>query len=134
MTPVITKDHITKHQHRFDKIGTIIFKVALFLLMFLISETTQWGWLNIKTLILLDISFLLGIIFVIYEKSLTNPVLNLLLLKNKKYEGLILFPVVASFSFITLLTYYPSYLIGVMQFNPAYTGIIMISLTIPVLF
>lgn len=76
----------------------------------------------------------MGVIFVIYEKSLTNPVLNLLLLKNKKYIGLILVPVVASFSFVTLLTYYPSYLIGVMQFNPAYAGIIMITLTIPVLF
>ncbi|WP_239373103.1 MFS transporter [Snodgrassella gandavensis] len=134
MTPTITKDNLTRHQHPFDKIGSIIFTTSLFLLMFSISESAQWGWLNMKTLILLGVSFLSGVIFVMYEKSITNPVLNLTLLKNKKYVGLILVPVVASFSFVTLLTYYPSYLIGVMQFSPSYAGIIMITLTVPVLF
>ena len=134
MTPAIKNDTPVKHQYQFDKIGSIIFTVGLLLLMFSISESTRWGWFNIKTLILLGISCLLGIIFVIYEKNNTNPVLNLKLLKNKRYVGLILVPVVASFSFVTLLTYYPSYLTGVMQFSPSYAGIIMISLTFPVLF
>ena len=62
----------------------------------------------------------------IYEKNNTNPVLNLKLLKNKRYVGLTLVPVVASFSFVTLLTYYPSYLTGVIQFSSSYSGIVMI--------
>ena len=62
----------------------------------------------------------------IYEKYNTNLVLNLKLLKNKRYVGLTLVPVVASFSFVTLFTYYSSYLTGVIQFNPSYAGIVMI--------
>lgn len=134
MTPAMTKDNITKHQQKFDKRGSLIFIITLFTLMFSISESTQWGWSNIKTITLFGFSCFLGIIFIIYEKSKTNPVLNLRLLKNKKYVGLILVPVVASFSFVTLLTYYPSYLTGVMQFSPSYAGIVMITLTVPVLF
>lgn len=133
MTPAITKDSPNKRQYPFDKMGATIFTVTLFLLMFLISDSNERGGLNSRTLILLGIIILLGGIFVIYEKSITNPVFDLNLLKNKKYMGLILVPVVASFSFVTLLTYYPSYLTGVMQFSSAYTGIIMITLTVPVL-
>lgn len=133
MTPAITKDSPNKRQYPFDKMGATIFTVTLFLLMLLISDSNERGGLNSRTLILLGIIILLGEIFVIYEKSITNPVFDLNLLKNKKYMGLILVPVVASFSFVTLLTYYPSYLTGVMQFSSAYTGIIMITLTVPVL-
>ena len=61
-----------------------------------------------------------------YEKYNTNLVLNLTLLKSKRYLGLILVPVVASFSFVTLFTYYSSYLTGVIQFSPSYAGIVMI--------
>ena len=134
MTPAITKDSLNKYKTPFDKIGSIIFTIALFLLMLLISNSTEQGGVNLKTLLLIAMTILLVFTFVIYEKSITNPVLNLNLLKNKKYMGLILVPVVASFSFVTLLTYYPSYLTGVMQFSPTYAGIIMITLTVPVLF
>ena len=126
MTPAIKNDTSIKHQYQFDKIGSIIFTIGLLLLMFSISESTRWGWFNIKTLILLGISCLLGIIFVIYEKYNTNLVLNLTLLKNKRYLGLILVSVFASFSFVTLFTYYSSYLTGVIQFSPSYAGIVMI--------
>lgn len=61
-----------------------------------------------------------------YEKYNTNLVLNLTLLKSKRYLGLILVSVFASFSFVTLFTYYSSYLTGVIQFNPSYAGIVMI--------
>ena len=134
MISTIRNDNPIKRQYHFDKIGSIVFTIALFLLMFSITESTQLGWSNLKTLILLGISCLFGVIFVIYEKYNTNPVLNLELLKNKRYVGLTLVPVVTSFSFVTLLTYYPSYLTGVMQYSPSYAGIIMISLTFPVLF
>ena len=62
----------------------------------------------------------------IYEKYNTNLVLNLTLLKNKRYLGSILVSVFASFSFVTLFTYYSSYLTGVIQFSPSYAGIVMI--------
>lgn len=134
MISTIRNDNPIKHQYHFDKIGSIFFTIALLLLMLSITESTRLGWSNLKTLILLGISCLFSVTFVIYEKYNTNPVLNLELLKNKRYVGLTLVPVVASFSFVTLLTYYPSYLTGVMQYSPSYAGIIMISLTFPVLF
>lgn len=126
MTPAIKNDTSIKHQYQFDKIGSIFFTIALLLLMFSITESTRLGWSNLKTLILLGISCLLGIIFVIYEKYNTNLVLNLTLLKSKRYLGLILVSVFASFSFVTLFTYYSSYLTGVIQFSPSYAGIVMI--------
>ncbi|NAX48890.1 MFS transporter, partial [Photobacterium halotolerans] len=75
----------------------------------------------------------LFLLFIIRVNLAKNPVLNLNLLKNHKFLGFILVPVVASFTFVTLLTYFPTYLTGPMQLSASKAGLMMLFLTSPVL-
>lgn len=134
LTRVIPKDAISSKKFSFDTTGTVLFITSLILLMLALVQGAQWGWMDFKTLLLLVASIVLAGYFYHYENRIENPMLNFSLLKNKTFVGLILIPVVASIIFVTLLTYYPSYLTGVMQLTPSKAGLMMISLTLPVLF
>lgn len=130
----IPKDISINKKFSFDLIGSILFIVSLMLLMLGLVQGAEYGWQNIKILLLLGTSIGLFIIFYFYETRIDNPMLNFELMKNITFVGLISIPVVASIIFVTLLTYYPSYLTGVMQLTPSKAGLVMIFLTLPVLF
>ncbi|EBV2191029.1 MFS transporter [Salmonella enterica] len=130
----IPGDTATNRQFRFDIAGTVLFITALLLFMLAMVQGAQWGWTDIRTLSLLILAAVITVGFYLYENRIDNPMLNFNLLKNRTFVGLILIPVVASVIFVTLLTYYPSYLTGVMQLTPSKAGLMMIALTLPVLF
>ena len=101
--------------------------------MLVLSKGYEWGWKSNTTLICIMGSLIGFGAFMLRIKSITHPVLNIHLLKNYKFFGLILIPVVASFTFVTLLTYFPTYLTGSMQLSASTSGLIMLLLTAPVL-
>ncbi|MVC78054.1 MFS transporter [Vibrio cholerae] len=116
-----------------DTLGSVLFIASIFVWMLALSKGYEWGWQSL----LIFICFISGAVcfgaFIFRVKSAANPVLNLGLLRNHKFLGLILVPVVASFTFVTLLTYFPTYLTGSMSLSASNAGIIMLFLTAPVL-
>jgi len=125
---------VPRKKFHFDIIGAILFIVSLLLFMLALVQGAQWGWAESRTLLLLAAGAVTAIIFYFHENRIDNPMMNFSLLKNHTFVGLILIPVVASIIFVTLLTYYPSYLTGVMQLSPSKAGLMMVSLALPVLF
>ncbi|OOE41037.1 hypothetical protein BZG00_02770 [Salinivibrio kushneri] len=116
-----------------DFLGSLLFISSMFLLMLALSKGYDWGWESSESLLTLASGAILFILFLIRAQLAKNPVLNLSLLKNRKFLGFILVPVVASFTFVTLLTYFPTYLTGPMQLPASKAGLMMIFLTSPVL-
>lgn len=134
LSRAIPNDISERKKFSFDIMGTLLFITSLMLLMLALVQGAQWGWSELSTLILLIAGIIIAVGFYLYEKRINNPILNFDLLKDRRFVGLILIPVVASLIFVTLLTYYPSYLTGVMQLTPSAAGLMMVSLTLPVLF
>ena len=116
-----------------DLLGSIFFIGSIFVWMLALSKGYEWGWQSRSILICLIGGAICFVAFIIRVKSATYPVLDLDLLRNHKFLGLILVPVVASFTFVTLLTYFPTYLTGSMQLSASSSGLIMLFLTAPVL-
>ncbi|WP_167371917.1 MFS transporter [Xenorhabdus beddingii] len=117
----------------FDSLGILLFIAALLLLMIGITQGAERGWLDNLTLSLLVSGIIILTVFVVVERRTVNPVVNFSLLGNHYFLSMILIPVVASFCFVTLLTWFPTWLIAVKSLSPLDSGLVMLALTTPVL-
>lgn len=117
----------------FDFSGIVLFIGALFLLMTYITQGAERGWTDNITLTLLGAGLVILLFFVFIEKRASNPIINFSLLGNLYFLSMILIPVVASFCFVTLLTWFPTWLIAVKSLSPLDSGLVMLALTAPVL-
>jgi len=116
-----------------DLEGSFIFISSMFMLMLALSKGYDWGWKSEAILLSFAGSAICFLGFMLHIKVASFPLLKIELIKNHKFLGLILVPVVASFTFVTLLTYFPTFLTGSMQFTASKAGLIMLFLTAPVL-
>lgn len=62
-----------------------------------------------------------------------TALLDLTLLRNRKFLGLCLVPVAGAIGFVTLLTYLPNALSGIASMDPTSAGLVMLAMTTPVL-
>ncbi|MGW9431557.1 MFS transporter [Streptomyces decoyicus] len=71
--------------------------------------------------------------FVLVERRVRHPMLNLRLLRNGQFTALCLIPVVATFSFVILLPLLPNYLLVANGASSREAGSIMLLMTLPIL-
>lgn len=103
----------------FDFFGIALFISFLFLLMMTITRVAQHGWSDEFTIYFSIFCILLLFIFI--EKISKNPMLNFSLLFDFYFLAMISIPVVTSFSFVTLLTYFPTWLMYIKNFSPFFS-------------
>lgn len=118
---------------RFDILGATLFILSLLALMMAIVQGSQWGWGSNGVYALITAFVVLLAVFVWQENRHRQPMLDLSLLANRSFVGMALVTVAASFGFVTLLTYLPSYLGSVLRLAPTQAGLAMLLLTLPML-
>jgi predicted MFS family arabinose efflux permease len=116
-----------------DVPGSALFVVAMVLLTTAIVQGSQWGWGSAGVLGLFAGAVCVLAVFAAVENRREHPMLDLSVLRNRRFVGLCLVPVAASFGFVTMLTYLPSYLTAVTGRDTGAAGLIMLLLTAPVL-
>ncbi len=120
------------HHAGFDWLGSVLFVVGLFALMFTIVQSSQWGWLSLPITSILVGVVILSALFIYREKHYPAPMLHLEILKDRVYLAMTMVPVVLAFCYVTIILYLPIYLMSVLQFNPVDAGVAIILLTGPV--
>ncbi|MEU6577546.1 MFS transporter [Streptomyces sp. NPDC046805] len=118
---------------RVDVRGGALFVVAMVLLTTAIVQGSQWGWGSAGVLGLFAGAVIFLAVFAAVENRTEHPMLDLSVLRNRRFVGLCLVPVAASFGFVTMLTYLPSYLTAVTGRAGGAAGLTMLLLTAPVL-
>ena len=120
---------------RFDYSGAILFVLCIFGLMLSITRLSS---LDSMTLAIFLISLVSAVALVLQQRHLHSlgrtPLLDFALLKNKAFFGFSLVAVVSGFSFVVLLTYFPTFLQVIFGFSASLSGLFMLSLTTPMLF
>ena len=120
---------------RFDYSGASLFVLCIFCFML---SVTRLSSLDSMTLAIFLISLASGIALVLHQRRLHSlghtPLLDFALLKNKAFFGFSLVAVISGFSFVVLLTYFPTFLQVVFSFSASFSGVFMLSLTTPMLF
>ncbi|NLU71996.1 MFS transporter [Streptomyces sp. HNM0575] len=118
---------------RIDVAGSALFVAAMALLTTGIVQGSQWGWAGPGVLGLFAGAAVVLAAFAVVEKRHSSPMLDLGLMADRRFLALCLVPVAASFGFVTMLTYLPSYLTTVTGYSSGKAGLVMVLLTLPVL-
>ncbi|STQ86827.1 MFS transporter [Helicobacter muridarum] len=146
LSPVLPQDS-QKQRTSFDTLGAILFIAFMSSFMFFITQIHAFK--EPQTLGILAFCVLSGIAFLIRERnlhykniapnptsnlSIPQPLLDFEVLKNTQFLGFSLVTVIAGFSFVVLLTYFPTFLSISFGLSASISGLFMLSLTTPMLF
>ncbi|WP_327269319.1 MFS transporter [Streptomyces sp. NBC_01218] len=118
---------------RLDLPGALLFVLAMAALTYAIVQGSDWGWSSPGTLGLLVLALLLFAAFGALARRTAAPLLDLSVVRERRFLAYTLVPVAASFGFVTQLTYLPSYLSAVSGYSASAAGATMLLLTLPVL-
>ncbi|MFD3420926.1 MFS transporter [Streptomyces decoyicus] len=121
-----------RHEASIDTPGSTTFVGGLLLLIFAIVQGGVWGWAAPGTLALLAVGVVLLAVFVAVERRREHPMFDFSVLRDRRMVGLIMVPVTASFGFVTLLTYLPTYMSTAWGDSVGTAGLKMLVMTIPI--
>lgn len=118
---------------RLDYPGAVAFAASLTLVIAAIVQSDSWGWRSPATLGTLIAGVVLFATFIRIELTTAHPLLDLKLLQSSRLVGLLAVPVAGAVGFVTLLTYYPTFLSTVWQLGTGTVGLVMLIMTVPVI-
>ncbi|MEU6084028.1 MFS transporter [Streptomyces sp. NPDC047108] len=118
---------------RLDRAGGTLFTLALLALIFGLVEGPERGWDTAAVAGALAASAVLFAVFVVVERRVAEPLLDLRLFGTGRFLGLCLAVVAVVGLFGPLLTYLPAYFAEVAGMGTGEAGLSMIALTGPVL-
>lgn len=126
---VIPRDGKHKDLKGFDSTGSALIFVGLASLLFVVSEGNNMGWTSPAILALGLVAVVALGMFVRQELSITEPILDLRLFKNKNFLLANLLICLVFFSFAGINYLLPFYLQYVRNFDTSTAGVIMSSLS-----
>lgn len=118
---------------RLDYRGAVVFAASLTLVIAGVAQSNSWGWASPGTIGTIVVGIVLLGVFALLQAKTANPLLDLSLLRSPRLVGLLTVPVAGAIGFVTLLTYYPTFLTSVWQLDTGVVGLVMLVMTVPVI-
>lgn len=132
-TTSAVKETSVSANHSLDYLGALTFAASLTLIIAGIAQSNTWGWTAPRTISTILLGIVLFSAFIWIEKRAIAPLLDFNLLKSPRLVGLLLVPISGAIGFVTLLTYYPTFLSAVWELSPNALGAVMLIMTAPVI-
>ncbi|MBI4551627.1 MAG: MFS transporter [Candidatus Latescibacteria bacterium] len=126
----IPHDSAAKQAERFDLAGAVIFTAGLIALLLGLNQGHALGWTSIPIMALLAVAGLLLGVFLVIERRVPHPMLDLSLFQSRLFSAATasaVFNYVSVYSIVFLL---PFYLIQGRQLSPTHTGLLLTALPI----
>ena len=122
---ILPMDIPSKEKESFDFIGALTFTFGMILVLLGITNGEDWGWSSLPVLLSLVLGTALLVLFVLTERKVKHPMINLSLFRNRPFlignlSGGLSF--VAMFANTMIL---PFYLQGVLNYKPTQVGMIL---------
>lgn len=119
---------------RLDWAGAASFTGALTLFTFALLQGPESGWRSTLIVgLLVGAAFMLAV-FVSIEKRVPRPMLDLSLFRYPRFVGVQMLPLATAFCYVTLLLVLPTRFIGIEGHSEIGAGLMMLSLSAPMLF
>jgi len=122
------------HPHRVDWTGTVVFSVALFLLVYGLIRGNAQGWGSAATLLQLGGAALLLASFVAIELRVRHPMIDLALFRNRTFTGGSLVAFGLSASMFAMFLYLTLYIQNGLGYSPLETGLRFLPITLVAFF
>jgi EmrB/QacA subfamily drug resistance transporter len=115
------RDEIVRGQ-KIDYAGLILLVISMTSLVTALQQGGAWGWSSPLTIGLLGGGALAFIFFVLFERSVAEPLINFRLLSNRNYNADVVILGLLQFVYIGQGLFGALYLQQVLSFNPAAAG------------
>lgn len=116
-----------------DKTGLALFTATLMVFTTAVMLLPTQGFLSLLTLALLLSSVLLFSGFIVRCLRVSNPVLDIHLLRSPRFVGVLLLPLATCYCYVVLLIIIPLHFIGGSGFSESQSAIYLMALTSPML-
>lgn len=122
-----------EQRYRFDLAGSLTFMLGIIGLMYGTNLVASSGWASPKVLGCVGAGLLLFVLFVVVERRVHTPVLDLDLLRGGPFAGWLLAALTTAVGTVGVLVYLPTYLQGAGGYSAGDAGTMMLAMTLPVL-
>jgi hypothetical protein len=124
-------EHVEHHRHRLDFVGAGILTLGLVSLLFAATEGGQlWGWTSPVTLGLVVAAFALLVSFIVFERRIAEPLIDLGLLRVPVIAAGLVIGGLSGVVMFSLSTYVPPLVQGVMGGTALEAGVAVAAMSI----
>ncbi|MDV7217997.1 MFS transporter [Streptomyces prunicolor] len=126
----VLRDAHTRDTRRLDMGGVALFTVAIGSLTFAMIRTNEHGWSDPAcwSMLLTGAVFLLA--FVIAESRIAEPVLDLALLRNSTFSGVLIAAVLLNFAAYVSFAYTSIWMQSVLRLSPVTAGLVSLPMSV----
>jgi EmrB/QacA subfamily drug resistance transporter len=117
-----------KNREKFDLIGAITFFIALSCLLVGLTQGQRLGWLSPWIISLICVGVLVLISFLVVEKKIAHPVLDLKMFRNRLFSVAVVSHILLYVSTAGVNFAMPFYLIDSLGFNASKAGLLLVTL------
>lgn len=121
----IPKDAPTEEAEKFDRAGATVFMAGLIALLLGLNQGSSWGWSSPAIIGLLIGAAALLVVFVIIERRVANPMLDLSLFRSRTFSASTASAILNYVCVYTILFLLPFYLIQGRSLTPSQAGLIL---------
>jgi EmrB/QacA subfamily drug resistance transporter len=114
---------------RIDFAGSATFTISAAALTYALIRVSSIGWGAMETLVVLAVALIAAIAFVAIESRIAEPMLDMRLMRNREFVGVMLGAVLLSVAAFAALTYTSLWLQSVLGLSPIPAGLVFVPLS-----
>lgn len=125
VSTIVLKESKSDGTKAFDFSGSAIAFATMLALLLALSLGNHWGWNSMPTIGLLSTALALGVLFIVVERKVGEPMLDLSLFANRMFAAANLSALINYTALFAVVFLIPFYLKYIFRLNPQQTGMIM---------
>ena len=122
---LLPKVKISADREALDIFGAVFLTISLTGLLLFLTLGKNVGWLNYSMILLLVMHVLALIVFVIWEKRVQNPLVDLDLIFDKNFSSVVLGGFIQMFTQMSSFVLLPLYLLRIAGFSTTIAGVVI---------
>lgn len=118
---------------RLDTLGMISLSIAVFGLIYYITQGPAMGFTSVNSLLILGASAGSFLLFLYAEKTSVQPMFDFTVFRIRDFSGAIIGSIGMNFCFWPFMIYFPIYFQGVLGYSSLMAGTVLLAYTLPTL-
>jgi len=129
MGVLVLRDDQARQKRRVDVAGVVVFSAAIGSLAFGMIRASEYGWNAPSCWQALGLGAALLLAFVVLERRIAEPLIELPLLRNRIFSGVLIAALLLNFAAYVSLTYSSIWMQSVLGLSPVTTGLVALPMS-----
>lgn len=119
---VIKGEDAGQESKKVDYLGIAAVSICLTSLLFAINQSTEWGWLSLKTALFLAVFLIFLVLFIYIERRTVEALIPRDVMNNRRFMITGAMMSITVPAFFSILLFIPQYLEKFFDYSPVYAG------------